>query len=211
MALPWFKFYGAEYLGDPKMMALTPCERSCWLTLLCYACTAEDDGRIKFLTEERLMVQAGLSFQHEEWQNTIGVLKKLEKLEMIHIDNDVITITNWIKRQEQSLTGYERIKRYREKKKNDNALITVDKIRVDKIRKDNTDKGRFTPPTLEEIKTYCTERNNNVDPQRFYDFYASKGWMVGKNKMKDWQAAVRTWEKSDNQTQGKRKTNVTFL
>lgn len=52
------------------------------------------------------------------------------------------------------------------------------------------------PPTLEAVREYCKERRNSVDPEKFYDFYASKGWMVGKNKMKDWKAAVRTWEHS---------------
>lgn len=56
---------------------------------------------------------------------------------------------------------------------------------------------RFVPPTLDEVKNYCLERNNNVDAQRFLDFYEAKGWMVGKNKMKDWKAAVRTWERSN--------------
>ena len=57
---------------------------------------------------------------------------------------------------------------------------------------------RFTPPSLEDVQNYCLERNNSVDPQAFIDFYASKGWMVGKNKMKDWKAAVRTWERNRN-------------
>lgn len=52
----------------------------------------------------------------------------------------------------------------------------------------------FTAPSIEDISQYCRERNNGVDPQTFFDFYESKGWMVGKNKMKDWKAAVRTWE-----------------
>ena len=55
---------------------------------------------------------------------------------------------------------------------------------------------RFTPPTLEEVQAYCNERNNNVDPQHFIDYYTSNGWQVGKNKMKDWKAAVRTWERN---------------
>ena len=61
----------------------------------------------------------------------------------------------------------------------------------------------FVPPTVEEVEAYCYERNNNVNAQGFVDFYESKGWMVGKNKMKDWKAAVRTWEnssKSSNRT-----------
>lgn len=56
---------------------------------------------------------------------------------------------------------------------------------------------RFTPPSLEEVRDYCRERGNTVDPGKFIDFYESKGWMVGKNKMKDWKAAVRTWERSE--------------
>jgi len=56
----------------------------------------------------------------------------------------------------------------------------------------------FKPPTISEIRAYCNERGSPVDPEAFHDFYASKGWMVGKNKMKDWKAAVRTWERRHN-------------
>lgn len=58
----------------------------------------------------------------------------------------------------------------------------------------------FKPPTVDDVRAYCTERSNNVDPQSFVDFYESKGWMIGKNKMKDWKAAVRTWERSETKT-----------
>lgn len=53
---------------------------------------------------------------------------------------------------------------------------------------------RFVPPTIDEVKAYCIERDNGIDAQVFVDFYISKGWMIGKNKMSDWKAAVRTWE-----------------
>lgn len=56
--------------------------------------------------------------------------------------------------------------------------------------------SKFTKPTLQEVKAYCIERKNDVDPERFIDFYESNGWMVGKNKMKDWRAAVRNWERN---------------
>lgn len=69
-------------------------------------------------------------------------------------------------------------------------------------KKKNKNKDKFTPPTVEEVRTYCIERNNAVDPESFVSFYESKGWMVGANKMKDWKAAVRTWErKNDNGVQ----------
>ena len=56
---------------------------------------------------------------------------------------------------------------------------------------------RFQKPTLDEIRDYCLSRSNSVDPEQFYNFYESKGWMVGKTPMKDWKASVRTWEKRE--------------
>lgn len=71
-----------------------------------------------------------------------------------------------------------------------------------------TGSKRFTPPTVEEVREYCEERGNNVDPERFVDFYASKGWRVGNQSMKDWKAAVRNWERENrsNPTEPKRNT-----
>ena len=79
-------------------------------------------------------------------------------------------------------------------------LITGDEktssLEVKKLDCNNKDnRVAFTPPTLDEVSAYCRERQNSVDPEKFIDFYQSKGWMVGRNRMKDWKAAVRTWEK----------------
>ena len=54
----------------------------------------------------------------------------------------------------------------------------------------------FRKPTFEEVQAYCLERNNGIDPEQFIDYYESKGWVVGKSKMKDWKACVRTWERN---------------
>lgn len=65
------------------------------------------------------------------------------------------------------------------------------------VNKDVKDKRkRFTPPSLQDIQNYCKERNNSVNPDKWLNFYQSNGWKVGKNSMKDWKAAVRTWEGS---------------
>lgn len=61
----------------------------------------------------------------------------------------------------------------------------------------NEDVNAVRKPTPEEVRAYCKERNNRVDPQQWHDFYTAKNWMIGKNKMKNWKAAVRTWEKRD--------------
>ena len=71
--------------------------------------------------------------------------------------------------------------------------------------------SRFTQPTLEEVQAYCVERGNGVDPQRFVDYYSSNGWKVGKNPMKDWKAAVRTWERNNGTTVTKPKQTGSYL
>lgn len=74
----------------------------------------------------------------------------------------------------------------------------VNKLRRTKKNEEECcSRKRFTPPTVDEVQAYCTERGNRVDAQRFVDFYASKGWLVGKSKMRDWRAAVRNWERRE--------------
>jgi hypothetical protein len=66
----------------------------------------------------------------------------------------------------------------------------------------------FRPPTVDEVRGYCLERKNSVDAETFVNFYTAKGWMVGKNKMKDWHACVRTWEQNEN---GKPRSNFSRI
>lgn len=84
--------------------------------------------------------------------------------------------------------------------------VVDDPSQKEKEKKKENDKdnikeksGRFTPPTIEQVKEYCKERGNAVDPDRWFNYYSSNGWRVGKNPMKDWRAAVRTWEQNDKQ------------
>lgn len=86
-------------------------------------------------------------------------------------------------------------------------LVATDKDRLDKNRigKDNVcESKRFTIPTIEQIQSYIDEKGYSVDAERFFDFYESKGWMVGKNKMKDWKACVRTWQSKEKDKPNKK-------
>ena len=74
---------------------------------------------------------------------------------------------------------------------------SIEENRVDKNSKDNIT-PKFSKPTVEEIRAYCKERKNGIDPVHFYDHYEAVGWKVGKNPMKDWKACVRTWERRSN-------------
>ena len=80
--------------------------------------------------------------------------------------------------------------------------VLKNKMLEENIPANNPKRKRFVKPTLSEIEQYCIERNNNINAEQFYDYYESNGWKVGKNSMKDWKAAVRTWERSEY-----RKTN----
>ena len=93
--------------------------------------------------------------------------------------------------------------------------IGKDSIGKDSIGKDSIGESvrggkakRFIHPTVEEVESYCSERGNGIDAQSFIDFYESKGWMIGKNKMKDWKAAVRTWERSRNKNSTEKSKTV---
>ena len=74
--------------------------------------------------------------------------------------------------------------------------VRLGKGSLGKGREDIQPQKRFTKPTLEEVQAYCLERGKGVDAQKWYDYYSANGWKVGKNPMKDWKAAVRTWERS---------------
>lgn len=90
----------------------------------------------------------------------------------------------------------------------DNVYVD-DNVNVnDNVIKENIKRKVFKKPTIEEIQNYCEARNNGINAEAFYDFYESKNWYVGKNKMKDWEACIRTWEKRQNPNQVKMKVST---
>lgn len=152
-------------------------------------------------------------------------LQTFEQFGMIEIVNNTITIPNWEKHQSLDLIEKNREKNrkkvaaFRERQRrlasgetcNDDVTGTVtvtgevtkpyvtrtEREREGEREGDNKKKAasRFTPPTVAEVRAYCQERQNNVDAECFVDYYTANGWKVGKNPMKDWKAAVRTWER----------------
>ena len=76
-----------------------------------------------------------------------------------------------------------------------NNLSAINSTTINKNKEIIIINKYFNKPTILEVECYCKERNNNIDAEAFISFYESKGWMIGKNKMKDWKQAVITWEK----------------
>lgn len=175
---------------------------------------ADDDGFVG--NPKSIMRQCGAS------QDDMLVL--LQKRYVLGFESGVIVIKHWkinnylrndrsqetTYLEEKSTLALDAKNAYTEKEKvlgiplanqmTDNGIPSIDKDSIDKVSIDkNNNIGRFTPPTLEEVEAYCLERNNGIDAQTFIDFYSAKGWMIGKNKMKDWKASVRTWERKDRE------------
>jgi hypothetical protein len=88
---------------------------------------------------------------------------------------------------------------FRERSPKATSVPREEKKRAEKrVSKREEQASSFRPPTVDEIRDYCTARNNKIDPEQFRDFYESKGWLVGSAKMKDWKACIRNWEKREH-------------
>ena len=159
-----------------------------------------------------------LDEKEENVQITIQYLLKSGLLEMCSDEEYYLPDTKDSTGCETAVAS--RVRKHRERKKalQCNADVTQAKqlcngeIEIEKeidssAKSTTTKRKRFEKPTLSEIKQYCIERNNNINAAHFYDYYESNGWKVGKNSMKDWKAAVRTWERSEYRKSNSKKNS----
>jgi hypothetical protein len=189
--MQWFRVY-SEIIDDPKMAKMNDETFRVFIYLLAVASEEGKDGEINMTTDDiawRVRIPA-------ETLNT--AIKYLSENNIVQTTENKIIVTNWKKRQFSSDNVSERVKRFRNKQCNVSRNVSCNVIDTDTDTDTDTEKRRgkknFSPPSTDDIMKYCRERNNAVDPQMFMDFYTAKNWMIGKNKMKDWKAAVRTWE-----------------
>ena len=187
-----------------------------WLKLLCLAGTVNDSGLV-YLTREVPYTDEMLAATFDRPLTTVRLaLQTFERFDMIETVNDILLLPSWEKYQSadklDKLRETSRVSsaKYREKQKVLTGDVTSD---TDVTASDHTDKEkeedkdniggkskRFIPPALEEVTAYCKERNNGIDPVTWWNFYNSKNWMVGKNKMTTWKSAIVTWERKNGLT-----------
>ena len=155
---------------------------------------------------------------------------------IIHFENGVIVIKHWkmhnyLRVDRYKPTVYQEEKALISEKENKSYTLclpdgipdgnqletqvrlgkdSIGKVSIDKdyVQEEKPKQQRFTKPTIEDIAEYCKERKNNIDPNYFFDYYKSKGWMVGKTPMKDWKATVRNWNRNQEK---KPKSSNPFL
>lgn len=128
------------------------------------------------------------------------MMNTLKDLKMLTLKTSnkwtVATIENWGLYQDCSTETEQQESSKRTQNKNDNNIY---KKFLEKPSKSELPDRKKIPPTLDMVTEYCSKRKNNVDPQYFIDYYTARDWHIGKTKMKDWQAAIRTWEKNDKE------------
>ena len=147
------------------------------ITALCNMngkCTATTDYFCKLYEVSRISIQKWLKIlEKNNYIKRVNIYKQGSK----EILTRVITLVN----------------NPRKEKLTDNININITNTNLT----DSNRKALFKKPSIDEVKGYCKERNNNIDAEAFIDFYESKDWKIGKNKMKCWKAAVRTWERRE--------------
>lgn len=223
MDVKWIKLYTDMFdnrkikhlrkLPDGNSIALL------WVMLLTMAGRCNANGKV-YLTENFPYTTKMLADELDFEENTIKMaLSSFEILGMIERKGDLIIISGWDEYQNidrlSEIREYNRLAKQRQRAKqkalpdvNDMSMtsqrcqdtdIDID-IDIDKDKEKRKEKNkRFTPPTLEEVQAYCKERKNNVDAERFVDYYASQKWKKANGQpVADWKACIRTWEKRSN-------------
>ena len=194
------RMFAKTIIGSARFLRMPPSSRLLYYDLGMYA---DDDGIVEAFS---VMRQTGATEDDLRVLVSKGFVKVLNDDLVSYIMD--WNINNTIRKDRYHPSIYkDLVLQLTDGIPSDNQVTTngIPRLGKDSIDKDSIDKkGRFTPPTLSEVQAYVNEKGYHIDAESFIDFYASKGWMVGKNKMKDWKAAVRTWEKrrKDEQRMG---------
>lgn len=143
----------------------------------------------------RKKLAADLGLSEQEIRTSLEHLKSTNEITIKTTNKfSIVSIVNWEKYQ-----GFVDESTNKTTIHATNNQPTINHIKEYKEIKNKRNIYINMPPTVDEVRDYCLERKNKIDPESFINFYESKGWMIGKNKMKDWKAAVRTWERNRKQ------------
>lgn len=159
-----------------------------------------DDGTI-YMSEVQKMIGTAASSDNAIRQQRFRDKKKEEQFaELPSVTNSNASVTQSVTKRNASVTPdvTQAVTNSNESKSIEKELeLELEKESELDIKESKPKKTRFSPPTIEEVQAYCLERGNNVDPERFIDYYASQKWKKANGRpLEDWKAAVRTWEKN---------------
>jgi len=206
MSLPWFRMY-SEFSGDPLVQSLAFEDQRHYIIILCLKCNGLLDRKIA-QSRRNGIISAALGL---DVSTADEVKKRLMEIDLISKNWQPKA---WDKRQYKSDNSTQRTRKYRKTKEtcdvsgtsgNSHSDAPDTDTDTDTEKHKKTKQKKFIPPTLDDVSKYCIKRNNNVDPDRFFNHYEANGWMRGKNKIKNWKACVRTWELTERKNNETRK------
>ena len=195
--------FSKKVTDDDNFMSLSASAQALYFHL---SMSADDDGFSNQVTSSMFKAHASVS----------DLEQLLEKRYIFRFDDGVIVIKHWrmsnaLRKDRYTPTAFQEDMAKLGIKDNgsytwlpNGCQLVAERLPQDSIGKVSKGKdssssaNRFTKPSIDDVREYCNERHNNVDAQRFYDYYTANGWKVGKNPMKDWKACVRTWERNTN-------------
>ena len=203
-----------EWFRQPNTLAVF-----IYLLLKANYCDIEYHGRVirrGQLVTSLPNLSTGVGITIQQARTALSHLKSTGEITDESTNQDrVITVVNYDRYQTSTgeLTGNQQANnRQLNRQSTDDSTASIEYIKRIELNKKEKNIKRipsvFTQPSVGEVEDYCRERNNGINGQEFVDFYESKGWMIGKNKMKDWKAAVRTWERNRKSSPVVQKTDA---
>ena len=212
---PWFAFYPADYLR--KVGHLPIATQGLWMWLLCKMDESPHRGVLLYPNGETIEDKSLAKLVNDTPGNVHRALVELEQNGVLSRDPETAAMYSRRMVRDDAKRGHERDKKAKQRGQGGNVpamspamsppVSPVELELESELDKTVRAKPRFTKPSLEAVTTYCRERKNTINPASFLDHYESNGWRVGKNAMKDWKAAVRTWERNDFSGNAKAVTN----
>ncbi len=212
--LPWLRLY-TDTIDNEKLRLLAFEDRWHYIAFLCLKQQGILDSKDK-LKERMIAIKLGVQIRELE-----EIKRRLLEVDLLDSNYQPI---GWGKHQFISDSSTNRVRKYRENKKNKECNVTetllkrkcnaidtdTEQIQIQK-EKEKPKNSRFAPPSISEVQEYCVKRENNIDPETFINFYEAREWMSGKTKIKNWKACIITWEKRQATSNEKTNTEVPWI
>lgn len=215
--LPAILFYPGDWLKDPALSLCSPATRGIWFDLLCAMHELGRCGHVAGTPEQLSRISRCTT---ADVASAIAELKSTGAAD-VHERNGVVTLVNRRmnrEAKERQSAAARQVRSRANRKLRDSHVdnnechspisisssisiskeTSIDVSENTMARDPPATRSKFVPPTAEEVRAYCAERGNSIDPEHFVEYYRTRGWVLGRGqKMKDWRSAVITWEKND--------------
>ena len=208
---PYLPLYVDDWMNNSKLKLCSPGAHGLMISIMCLMHKSDLYGTILLKQKFKQTDKQELNFASQIAKLTTFDLLEIEPFFYELIEEKVLKIEGDSISKKRASSGksggektQESIKNFAKANIQPNTVIeNVNESEVENVNESEKKikATKFQIPKIEEIQAYCEERKNNINSKTFFNFYESKNWMIGKNKMKDWKACIRTWETNSDKTE----------